>query len=269
MNLLLLLPEELGEMGEATIRGRRAEHLLRVLKVDPGDRVRAGVRDGALGTALVLDVTHDSVRVRCFFDEPAPPADDVLLLAMPRPKVLLRCLEHATALGFGRILIFRTHRVVKSHLESHALEPSHYQARLYAGLEQSRRTRFPEVRICSRFLPFIEEIVPRFATPGHRFVAHPDAATATWEATLSRRSLTLAIGPEGGFIPYEIERLEAAGFFAVHAGPHPLRVEAALSFISGQLMARRETAPEASLDPDFTVEPDPRGLQASATGEPR
>jgi 16S rRNA (uracil1498-N3)-methyltransferase len=43
------------------------------------------------------------------------------------------------------------------------------------------------------------------------------------------------IGPEGGFIPYEVEHLAAAGCEAVSLGPRILRVENALSTLLGRL----------------------------------
>jgi RsmE family RNA methyltransferase len=46
---------------------------------------------------------------------------------------------------------------------------------------------------------------------------------------------TLAIGPEGGFIPYEIEKLQQAGFAGVHLGARILRVENAVTALVSRL----------------------------------
>ena len=40
MNLILLERSEAGATGEVTLTGRRAAHLLRVLRVEPGQTVR-------------------------------------------------------------------------------------------------------------------------------------------------------------------------------------------------------------------------------------
>ena len=49
------------------------------------------------------------------------------------------------------------------------------------------------------------------------------------------RSLTLAIGPEGGWIPYEVGLLQEAGFQPVQLGPRILRVETAVPALIARL----------------------------------
>lgn len=240
MNFLLLLASEVAADGTAVLRGRRAEHVAKVLRGRPGQTLRAGLLDGPLGTATVQSLGPDAVVVATVFDRPAPLASDVLVLAVPRPKVLLRLLAHAAALGFGRVLLFRSWRVDPTHLRSRALLPQGMRAALLAGLEQAGRTVLPQVELFPRFRPFIEDVLPASALPDCRFVAHPSAATATADlGALPRSALALALGPEGGLLPFEIEQLAQRGFLPVHCGPHPLRTETALAVLTGQLALLR------------------------------
>jgi RsmE family RNA methyltransferase len=238
MNIILLEPEELGSSLEVELIDHRATHLAKVLRVKPGDRVRVGVLDGLRGEAEVLAVDARCVTLRCRCDEPPPPAGrDILLLAFSRPKVLQRCLEHATALGFGTIILFRSRRVEKSHLASHAIEAAAIDQRLRRGLEQSRRTIRPTVHLVTRFRELIEHGLERWVPRENRFVADADADAEAALASVSTAPLSLVIGPEGGLIPHELEQFALHGFRLVRAGALPLRVETALAYLSGQLRA--------------------------------
>lgn len=236
MNLLLLAPDELDAELSAVLEAERARHLITVLGARPGQQLRAGCIDQSLGTVTVLEVEADRVRVRYTPLEPASRAGErCLLLAIPRPKVLSRCLEHAAALGFTRIALMRTARVEKSHLQSHKLQPHDIRPHLLAGLEQGMRVIVPEVRVFERFKPFVEDELDSFVPTRARFVGHPHAELSLRELPAFDPAYCVAIGPEGGFVPFEIDALEKQGFSAVRAAMGPLRVESALSYLTGQL----------------------------------
>jgi RsmE family RNA methyltransferase len=244
VNLLLLDTDELDDAGFVTLDDRRAQHALEVLRVTVGSRLKAGLIDGPLGYAEVTEQQGTRVRLRCEFEATVPDRPgDVLLLAMPRPKVLARCLEHATSLGFGRIVIFRTQRCVKSHFDSHVLQPDQLRARLLAGLEQSRRTHLPDLQIFRRFKPFLEDSLQSLITSDNQFLADPDAKLALHQLHpegMGHGPFTVVFGPEGGLIPHETAAFAERHFRPVHTGRHPLRVEAALSAITAQLQLLRQ-----------------------------
>ena len=47
--------------------------------------------------------------------------------------------------------------------------------------------------------------------------------------------VVVAVGPEGGFLAYEVEALERAGFRAVSMGERTLRVETAVVSLLAQI----------------------------------
>lgn len=243
MNFLLLHPTEIDGAGRATLRGRRAAHCRTVLRAAVGDRLRAGLVDGPLGTATLVALTDDLVQVDVCWERDPEPVADVLLLAVPRPKVLLRMIAHAAALGIREILLFRSWRVDKSHLESTAMQPDVQREHLLLGLEQAGRTKVPQIRFAPLFKPMVEDLLPTLALPTTRFVGHPTAATGTHQLALGANGpFAVCLGPDGGLLPYEVDKLAQSGFLPIHAGPHALRTETALAVLLGQLRLLRAQA---------------------------
>ena len=239
MNFLLLEEAELDGHGCATLRGRRANHLCEVLGAEVGQRLRAGVVNGRLGEAEVLRLGAGEAVVQVELDRMPPPIADVLLLAVPRPKVLLRMLAHAAAMGFAEIVLFRSWRVDRSWLTSRALAPENQRPQLLLGLEQAGRTLMPKLHRFDLFKPMVEDSLPELGLPAQRFVAHPRAATPTAQLACLRGPFALALGPDGGFVDYEVDKLQAAGFHPISMGPHALRTETALAALWGQLALLR------------------------------
>ncbi len=225
MNLLLLGPEEAAE-GRLRLFGRRAAHLLRVLKVAPGDRPRAGVVNQGIGEAVVVAVGRDWVDVEVALHrgaEPLPPVD--LLLAVPRPKVVRRLLADLAALGVGAIHLTNAWRVERSYFASPTLTPEAIGRALRLGLEQAGAVRLPQVVVHHRLMAFLDDTLP--ALQHERcLVAHPAATTPIAAAAGAGRSL-IALGPEGGWIEREVETLRERGFEPVSLGTRVLRTETA------------------------------------------
>jgi RsmE family RNA methyltransferase len=229
VNVLLLEPSEVGDEGEAEVAGRRCEHVRKVLRKGVGDTLRVGVVGASLGEGVIEAIDRERMCVRCRFDT-APPAKRalVLVLALPRPPVMRRVLQHATAMGVAKIVLLHTRRVEKSYWGSPALHEDAVREQLILGLEQAVDTVLPEVVREPRFRPYIED---RLA--GRVLVADP-SATMPCPVDVAE-PLTLVVGPEGGFIPHELELLRAAGAELVGLGRRVLRVETAVVALLARL----------------------------------
>lgn len=231
MNLLLLRDEDLLPDGTALLRGRRLLHAREVLRAAQGDVLRVGRLGGSVGTGEVLALDETRLVLRCELREPPPPRPGIdLLLALPRPKALRKVLPLAASLGVDRIVLVNAARVEKSYFDSRAL--SQVEDLLALGLEQARDTVAPQVLVRDRFRPFVEDELDAIFPAGRRLLAHP-AADASAAPAAAR--LVLAIGPEGGWVRFELDLLEARGFTPFSLGPRPLRVEVALPYAVGAL----------------------------------
>jgi len=234
MNLVLLHREDFIGEDRVCLSGRRHAHICHVLAATQGMILRVGLIDGNIGTATVLDISKDQIHLRVQLQQtPPPPVSITLIMAMPRPKVCKRILQGVTSMGVKRIVLLNCWRVEKSYWQSPLLEPDHLKEQLMTGLEQARDTILPKVEIQQRFKPFVEDLLPSMTRGSCGLVADPGAARPC-PANL-QQPLTLAIGPEGGFTAYEIEKLERAGLNPVHLGPRPLRVETAIPALLGRL----------------------------------
>lgn len=246
MNLLLLCEEDFLADGTARLLGRRALHAKEVLRAQAGDELRVGVLGGRVGTGAVLHVSDDEVRLSVTLSSPPPPRANVdLLLAIPRPKALKKVLPAVSSLGVGRIVLVNAARVEKSYFDSKVLSREAIDDLLVLGLEQARDTVPPQVHLRERFRPFVEdELASLFGAPSQRWLAHPGAGLEA--AALPRPSagerVLLAIGPEGGWVPFEVALLEAQGFRTFSLGPRILRVETAVPLLVGQVALLRQLA---------------------------
>jgi 16S rRNA (uracil1498-N3)-methyltransferase len=236
VNLILLDPVELGPGGEVRLEGRRAAHVLEVLRPAPGDRLQVGVAGGLLGTGEVVALAPGSVTLRVLLDRLPPPRAPVdLLLALPRPKILRKVLHAAAAMGVGRLVLLGSWRVEKSYFGSPLLAPDAIADELRLGLEQGRDTVAPEVQVRRFFKPFVEDELEAAFPDAQRLLAHP-AAAAPLEAVAPRAPrAVVAVGPEGGWTPYEADALARHGFESFSLGPRVLRVDAAVPFVAGQV----------------------------------
>ncbi len=236
MNLLLLTPGEVGADSLVTLRDRRLVHAREVLRVNPGDSVRVGVRGGRLGTGTVLEQTPNSLTLRVTLTDepPARPGID-LILAIPRPKALKRVIPAIASLGVDRVVLINAARVEKSYFDAKVLTAEALDALIDLGLEQAKDTVPPRIEIRERFKPFIEDELDTWApVDALRFVPHPVAVEVARAMPTDRR-LVIAIGPDGGWVPFEVDLLARHGFAPISLGDRVLRGEVAVPAVIAAL----------------------------------
>ena len=234
MNLLLLEDGDFVAADRARLSGRRLKHLHEVHRAAAGDSLRVGRLNGLMGTGQLLRLDANQAELSITLDQSAPAKLPLtLLLALPRPKMLRRVLQTISAMGVPRVVLLNSYRVEKSFWQTPFLEPAALREQLILGLEQARDTVLPEIIIEKRFKPFVEDRLPALAAGSLGLIGHPGAYPACPRAV--DRAVTLAIGPEGGWIPYEVEKLQEAGLQPVQLGERILRVETAVTALLARL----------------------------------
>jgi RsmE family RNA methyltransferase len=232
MNLLILEDADLSpDTAGATVTGRRARHLLDVLRAEPGAHLVVGRLGGQIGWGTVTKVDDDRIHLDVeLVTEPPAPTPLVLVVALPRPKVLRRLLRSLTTLGIKELVLTNGARVEKSYFQSPLLEPASIREQLLLGLEQAVDTVLPRVTLAPRFRPFVEDELPTLRSGRRGYLAHPGAKSPLSAA--AREPALVAIGPEGGFVPFELDLLARAGLTPIGLGPRTLTSDAAATAIA-------------------------------------
>ncbi|WDV44415.1 16S rRNA (uracil(1498)-N(3))-methyltransferase [Clostridiaceae bacterium M8S5] len=234
MNLIILFEQDFTQDDTVKLEGRRLEHVLSVHKAEVGQTLKVGLLNGKIGIGLITHLSKDMLCMKIeLLKEPPKPLESQLILAMPRPKVFARILQTVTALGVKKIFVIKTWRVQKSYWNSPVLSEEKLRDNMILGLEQAKDTILPEVRIVKLFKPFVEDEISEIIKDTIPFVAHP-IADKQCPYNINKPT-TVAIGPEGGFIEYEIDMLIKYGFIPVSFGDRILKVETAIPYIYGKL----------------------------------
>jgi 16S rRNA (uracil1498-N3)-methyltransferase len=234
MNLLLLETDDFTSEHQVKITGRRLKHLAEIQKACVGDRFKAGEINGKMGQAKVLKIDAQSALFEVTLtDQPPAPLPLTLILALPRPKMLRRILQTIATMGVKQLYLINTWRVEKSYWQTPWLEEHAIREQLVLGLEQGCDTQLPLVSLNKRFKPFVEDELSQIIVNTQPLVAHPKGGIEC--PVRVNRPITLAIGPEGGFIDYEVGKLMDIGFQSVTLGKRILRVETAIPVLLGKL----------------------------------
>jgi RsmE family RNA methyltransferase len=233
MNLVLLRQGDWIDADRVLLRERRAGHIRTVLQAEVGDSLRVGLLGGLCGQGLVEAVEPEGVRLRVALTDPPPPRHRFdIVLALPRPKMLRRILRQCAEFGIANLHLLHSARVEKSYWQSPLLQPAALEEALLAGLERSRDTIAPRVHLHRRFRPFVEDQLSGICAGRPCWLAHMDAPLALAEAPPV--PAVVMIGPEGGFVPFEIQLAEAVSARRVCLGPRTLSVDTALVTVLAQ-----------------------------------
>ena len=235
MNIVLIEPQSSDSKVWVIREPRQLQHLRQHLDIQVGDHLKVGMRQGQRYLTEVREINAQQVIVQPLHPEVVPAKLPVtLIVALPRPKVLRRLIMDSVTLGVEKIILLHSYRVDKSYWQSPFLQQLDDYVTL--GLEQAGDTVAPTIDCYRRFKPFVEDVLPgMISLERPAFVAHPYAPVAMPQQI--QHPCTLIIGPEGGFIPYEVDLLTRNGAQAVSLGQRIIRTETVIPYALGRLFS--------------------------------
>ena len=203
-------------------------HHVQVLRLQTGALVTLFNGQGGEYTATVeaIERKRVQVEVKAFSPREAEPAHAITLAqALPEASKMDWIVEKAVELGATALQPLAAQRcVVRLSAERYAKRLLHWQAITVAAAEQSGRNRLMHVGALQDFDGYVA-----LQDLHRRILLTPDAATSLshWARHQPPQSVTLMIGPEGGFTPAEAERADASGVLMLNMGARVLRTETA------------------------------------------
>ncbi len=237
MNIIILKKEEEIKKFHFLINDNRVKHIREILKLNSGSSVEVGLLNGPKGIAKILTINNSSVSL--YFNYKV--ANKIvksniemdLICALPRPQTIKKILKIAGTFSLRSIDFIRANRVEKSYYQSPLLEPEKQLPYLIEGLSQGKNTRLPIVRVHNKFKSYFETYFinsGNFNRQNTKYLLAEPSSNKNLLQIISPdiNHIVLAIGPEGGWIPFEIEFMEKLNFIKFNLSPNILRVETAL-----------------------------------------
>ena len=216
---IFVAPEQLAG-GELSLDGARGRHLARVLRVKPGERGVA-VSHGLAHHVTVTAVDGDRVSGR--LDEVVPargePSRPITLLQALLPHADFDAvLEAGTQVGITGFIPVRAARCVG---RGGAERLARWRAVLESAAEQSHRGAIPAVAA-----PVDLEAALATVAGARILVLDPTAAQPLGHPAPAG-AVAIAVGPEGGWTPAELDLMRQAGGVSFTLGPRILRARLA------------------------------------------
>jgi len=215
----------------ATIVGAAAEHMVRVLRAQPGMEADV-VAGGHVFHAEVAAVSPREVRFNLIAEVQADPALPVtLVLALYKFDHMEWALEKATELGVAAVAPVIARRTEKHLAQAAEKRAERWRRIVHEAAQQARRSDVPVIHDPA---PLAARV--RAASGATRIVLAEQERTTTLRHALEEAvaqaqaempTLEIAIGPEGGWAPEEEALFDANGWRAVSLGPRILRAETA------------------------------------------
>ena len=231
------LPKTNIEGTRGFIAGQELEHLRRVLRLGPGDRItvfddtgceyQAVIRSFSVGEAEFDIVASSQV-------ERESPLQMTLALGLTKGEKMDFVIEKATELGVQTIAPFvSSYTVPKLDQGKIHRRTERWQKIALSAAKQSGRTQIPAILALCQFSELVQQTFSESVKLLFWEKGAPGALHDLYKAEPQGRSVVLVIGAEGGFTEAEAKMALEHGFKLIGVGQRILRAEtAALTAVS-------------------------------------
>lgn len=202
-----------------------ARHLIQVLRYQVGDYFTAFDGQGNEFEAQILTVSKKSLTVTLTAKATQSVESKFaihLAQSLVKRDKMDYIIQKAVELGVTQITpIITQHTDIQLNIEQQLKKHQHWQQIIISACEQCGRSWLPTLNTITEFQTFIHK--------GHTstLLLHPHAALSLSSWGLSSTTVTILIGPEGGFSEAEVLLAQQYGIPSLRLGPRVLRTETA------------------------------------------
>ena len=223
MNLILFQADELS--APLLSSDPRADHILNILKMEPGQKFDVGLINGPRGKAWRKTSSEKELALEFEWESAVPQLVPIeLWVSFCRPQTCRRILQECTSLGVQCIRFFDTEKCEPSYRKSRLWSTGEAERLLIRGAEQAFCTQIPKLEFGTDLIETLEQ-----QTPDGTLLAldNYESTHNLGKLTGVTSPITLAVGGERGWHNKERDALRSAGFTLVDLGARVLRTETA------------------------------------------
>ena len=225
----LYFPGAIADHGECHVVAGQAHHVIHVLRLQVGAALT--LFDGRGGEYVALIKRIDKSGLTLTIAERREinresPLSVVLAQGISSGERMDYTVQKCVELGITTIQPLTTQRsLVRLTGERADKRVGHWQTVAAAACEQCGRNVVPEILPVQPLMKWLG--APRNSREDARYLLSPHANTRLRELARPQSTLTLLVGPEGGWNPDETSAAMGAGFTPLTLGPRVLRTETA------------------------------------------
>jgi len=213
--------------GSAELTGPDAEHLVRVLRVEPGQVFEISDNQRLyLATVGIARKSLVTFRITEELPAPATVVHTTLIAALIKFDRFEWLVEKATELGVDVIQPFEAVRTEHGLAQAATKRSKRWEKIALEASQQSRRAHLPQIEPWVRFAQALQTEATIRLLLDEESSAPPLLSQLPHTRTPADR-VALLLGPEGGWTPEEREAAATSGWLPCSLGPTILRAETA------------------------------------------